>query len=224
MNEERRVHVVGVEPEGPRPDYFPLATLLPRCGILAGGKRHIEALSDRLPEGARLVPITNNVPEIVSVLEDFVINPAGKIAVVLATGDPLYHGIGGPISRAISREHVAYYPATTLVQRAFSLLGEPWEDVQVGSIHGKKEDPILSPGRWIFYTGGSGGPAALLEMAARQGFRIGEMTVLEGIGLPGQKVTSFRPPDPEKIREGEFQTLNMVVMTVEKNRDGIQHI
>ncbi len=215
MIKERLVHVVGVEPEGPQPDFPPLAGLLSRCGILCGGRRHTEALSGRLPSGVQILPITNNVLEIVSTLTEFIKKPEGRIAVVLASGDPLYHGIGGPMSRAIDHGYVAYYPATTLVQRAFSLLGEPWEDVRVGSIHGKKEDPVLSAGRWIFYTGGSSGPVSLIEMAARQGFGIQEMTVLEKIGLPGQKVTSFRSQDLEEVRSQEFQTLNMVVMTVD---------
>ncbi len=220
MNEEKLVHVVGVEPEGPQPELPPLAGLLSRCAILCGGRRHIEALSVRLPAGARILPITTNIREVVSTLTEFIKKPEGKIAVVLGSGDPLYHGIGGSLSRGIDRGYIAYYPATTLVQRAFSLLGEPWEDVRVGSIHGKKEDPLLSTGRWIFYTGGSSGPANLIEMADRQGFQIVEMTVLEEIGLPGQKVTFFWTPDLEEVRSRDFLTLNMVVMTVQpKNKD-----
>lgn len=215
MSSRAVIHVIGVEPEGPDPDRPPLSGLLGHCGLLCGGRRHIEGLSGRLPPGARLLTVTNNVPEVISALKNFEEGAEREVAVVLATGDPLYHGIGAAISRAIPRHLLAFSPATTLVQRAFSLLGEPWDEVNVASLHGKKEEPRLSAGRWIFYTGGSGGPSLLLEMAHRQGFDVHEMTVLEEIGLPGQKVTTFFPFDPEEIKSRDFRVLNMVVLTLE---------
>ncbi len=219
MDSETTVHVIGVEPEGPDPDRPPLSGLLGHCGLLMGGRRHIEGLSAYLPPGARLLAVTNNISEAMTALKDFVAGAKGMVAIVLATGDPLYHGIGGPISRAIPRHLLSFTPATTLVQRAFSLLGEPWEEAKVASIHGKKEDPVLSPGRWIFYTGGGRGPAQILEISLRQGLEVREMTVLEEIGLPGQKVTTFCPVDAGEINSREFRTLNMVVMTLEEKTD-----
>ena len=219
MSSRAVIHVIGVEPEGPDPDRPPLSGLLGQCALLCGGRRHIEGLSGRLSPGARLLTVTNNVPEVISALRNFAEGAEKEVAVVLATGDPLYHGIGAAISRAIPRDLLGFSPATTLVQRAFSLLGEPWDEVNVGSLHGKKEEPKLSAGRWIFYTGGSGGPSLLLEMAHRQGFDVHEMTVLEEIGMPGQKVTTFFPLDPEEIKSRDFRVLNMVVLTL-KDKNG----
>ncbi len=216
MSELPRIHVVGIEPEGPDPDRPPLSTLLGACRLLCGGRRHLEGLSGRISPGSRILPVTTNVPEVVEALKEFLRRGEEGVAVVLATGDPLYHGIGGPIAREIPRGHLAFYPATTLVQRAFSLLGEAWEGAQVASIHGKKEEPALGPGRWIFYTNGPKGPEMLVDMAFRQRLRIMEMIVLEEIGLPEQRVTTFDKVVVEEIRSREFRTLNMVVMTLDQ--------
>ncbi|MEC4683230.1 MAG: precorrin-6y C5,15-methyltransferase (decarboxylating) subunit CbiE [Nitrospirota bacterium] len=213
-NEGRMIHVVGVEPEGPDPATLPLSRILKHCQLLCGGKRHLEKISPHVPVGAVVLPISNNISELLTVLEEFVRNRDGEgTAVVLATGDPLYYGIGRPISGRIPREFVIYTPATTLIQRAFSLLGDPWEDVRVGSIHSRKEIPIvLSEGRWAFYTDGSNGPHSLVDMADRQGFEVDKMIVLEEIGLPGQRVGVFTSVTASTEYPYKFKSLNIVVM------------
>jgi precorrin-6Y C5,15-methyltransferase (decarboxylating) len=214
------IHVVGVEPEGPDPATPPLSRILKHCQLLCGGKRHLEKISPHVPDGAVVFPIANNISELVTVLDEFVRNRDGEgSAVVLATGDPLYYGIGRPISERISREFVTFTPATTLIQRAFSVLGDPWEDVRVGSIHSRKDNPIvLSEGRWAFYTDGPKGPHSLVAMADRQGFEVDKMIVLEEIGLPGQRVGVFRSVTTSTEYPYEFKSLNIVVMNLFRKR------
>lgn len=112
---------------------------------------------------------------------------------------------------------MTYTPATTLIQRAFSLLGEPWEGVHVASIHSRREGPIrLSEGRWAFYTDGPKGPLSMVEMATRQGYEVATMNVLEEIGLPGQRLGTFRSVTPETEYPYEFKSLNIVVMSLNR--------
>lgn len=213
----RPIHVVGVEPEGPDPDRLPLSELLGRCTLISGGRRHLEKISSRLPRDAVFLPITNNVPDVLQALESFAKNPdrEDRIALVLATGDPLYYGIGRQISESLPRRWVSFTPATTLVQRAFALMGEPWDDVHVASIHSRKEAPVLlSDGKWAFYTDGPKGPGSLVEMVFRQGYKIMSMTVLEEIGLDGQRMGTWERVTPSTVFPYEFKSLNIVVMTL----------
>ncbi|MBO4630623.1 MAG: precorrin-6Y C5,15-methyltransferase (decarboxylating) subunit CbiT, partial [Lentisphaeria bacterium] len=58
--------------------------------------------------------------------------------VVLATGDPLYYGIGSTLLRFVSPERLNFHPAPTAFQRLFAELGQPWENVRLFSFHARK--------------------------------------------------------------------------------------
>ena len=64
----------------------------------------------------------------------------GKRVVVLASGDPLYFGIGSYLARNMGAENVRIYPNITSVAAAFARLGEPWQDVPLVSLHGRRQD------------------------------------------------------------------------------------
>lgn len=215
------IHVVGVEPEGPDPDIPPLSGLLGKCRLLCGGKRHLEKVRPFVPEDSDILAITNNIPEVLLALGQFVERGEKNkgIALVLATGDPLYYGIGRPIAERIPAGFLNFVPATTLIQRAFSLMCEPWDGVAVASIHSRRENPIvLSEGRWAFYTDGSQGPRSLVGMAEDQGFDIVKMTVLEEIGLPGERLGTFEKVTLSTEYPYEFKSLNIVVMKLNRKK------
>ena len=61
----------------------------------------------------------------------------GLKTAVLATGDPLYYGIGATLLRFVPAERLVFHPAPTAFQRLFARLGQPWEKVRLFSLHGK---------------------------------------------------------------------------------------
>ncbi|WP_295385764.1 precorrin-6y C5,15-methyltransferase (decarboxylating) subunit CbiE [uncultured Thiodictyon sp.] len=62
---------------------------------------------------------------------------AGGLPVaVLATGDPLCHGIAGRLIAALGAEALEVLPVPSTLQLAFARLKRPWQDVQVASCHG----------------------------------------------------------------------------------------
>ena len=54
--------------------------------------------------------------------------------VILASGDPLFYGIGSYLA---SRLQVEVYPYLSSVQLAFAKMGESWSDAYVTSVHGR---------------------------------------------------------------------------------------
>jgi precorrin-6Y C5,15-methyltransferase (decarboxylating) len=62
---------------------------------------------------------------------------AGKKVVVLATGDPLCHGIAGFLGRNLGVDALQILPNVSAVQLAFSRFGLSWQDAQIVSIHTK---------------------------------------------------------------------------------------
>lgn len=216
MKRTARIYIVGVEPEGSDPLRAPLSDLLEKTRLVIGGRRHIDPLRERMDPRTEFLPITSNIPEIVERLKHFVATEdSEKSALVLATGDPLYYGIGTPISRSLPPDTLVFMPATTLVQRAFALLREPWDKVRVGSFHSKNEKPEIVPGRWAFYTGGSMGPSEVCSLILNKKFGISKMALLEEIGMEGERVRYFDRITSESELPKDIKPLNMVVLTIE---------
>ena len=63
--------------------------------------------------------------------------------VVLASGDPLFFGIGATLTKALGPENVMIYPNISTVSAAFARLKEPWSDVRIISLHGQKNEKQL---------------------------------------------------------------------------------
>lgn len=60
----------------------------------------------------------------------------GKRVVVLASGDALYHGLGGTLATLRTPgDNLAYHPGITAFQALFCRLGLPWQDARLFYVH-----------------------------------------------------------------------------------------
>src|SRR5688500_526586 len=110
---------------------------------------------------------------------------------VLASGDPMFHGIGTTLVRLLG-SRVTVIPHPSSVSLACARLGWALNDVEVVSLVGRSPDllrPALVPGRRVLVLGGD--PAAVAGLA-------GPITVLEQLGGPAERVYSWsgQTPDP----------------------------
>ncbi|MHB8958187.1 MAG: precorrin-6y C5,15-methyltransferase (decarboxylating) subunit CbiE [Candidatus Limnocylindrales bacterium] len=112
--------------------------------------------------------------------------------VVLASGDPLFYGVGATVLELLPADEVELLPAVTSLQAAFALARMPWDGAALASVHARPladlvglarrhrrlgilTDPASPPGRIA---------AALLAAGAVDGRAV----VVEDIGGPGQRV------------------------------------
>ena len=70
--------------------------------------------------------------------------PSTAAVVVLASGDPLWFGIGRSLSDRLGGERLRFHPAPTALQLAFARIGRPWQDASWVSLHGRDPD-VLAP-------------------------------------------------------------------------------
>lgn len=101
--------------------------------ILMGGRRHL-ALFDDL--GMQKEVVTGRVDETVAFIKA---HCRTHRIVVLASGDPLFYGIGARIVQEVGREYVSVSPNITSVAAAFTRIMEPWNDCKVISLHGRDQ-------------------------------------------------------------------------------------
>jgi precorrin-6Y C5,15-methyltransferase (decarboxylating) len=99
--------------------------------ILMGGPRHLDQFKDLSMEKR---VITGKVAETIDYIRKHRVD---RRIVVLASGDPLFYGIGAQIVQALGCDQVAVFPNITSIAAAFARIGEPWSDAEVISLHGR---------------------------------------------------------------------------------------
>ena len=203
------VHVVGVSASGLE-DLAPhLRALVADAEVLAGGERHLAMVRE---SDAEKIVLRGDLEVAVRRLDE---RRKGRRAVVLASGDPLFYGIGRLLLEHVRREDLVFHPALSSVQLAFARLKIPWDDAVVVSLHGRPIDrlePALEAGRTpiAVLTDPRNTPAEIGRFLLRHG----EYTVHVCENLGGgddERVTSLSPA--ETTRHDPFSLLNVVVLT-----------
>jgi precorrin-6B C5,15-methyltransferase / cobalt-precorrin-6B C5,C15-methyltransferase len=130
--------VIGLGADGPATLSEQARENIQQAGILAGGKRHLDLFPDW--NGERIV-ITADLDGAIARLKD---SYRRVKTVVLASGDPLFFGIGRVLLQAFPREDLVFLPQASSVQLAFARLKETWNDACVVSLHGRPIETLLS--------------------------------------------------------------------------------
>jgi precorrin-6Y C5,15-methyltransferase (decarboxylating) len=68
----------------------------------------------------------------------------GGRPLLLASGDPLWFGIGRLLLQELPRDRLRFHPAPTSLQLAFARIGRPWQDATWVSLHGRDPAPLAA--------------------------------------------------------------------------------
>lgn len=176
--------------------------------ILVGGRRHLAAVPGH-PAKKRV--IDRNLRETISWIGE---RMADHRVVVLASGDPLFYGIGPLIRRRLGPENVRFLPNVTAVGAAFSRIGEPWQDAEVVSLHGRDGESSLiaalsRSGKIAVFTDPERHPGWIAKFLSERNEAGIRMCVLENLGDPAERVRWFAPAQAVGER---FADPNLVVL------------
>lgn len=168
-------------------------SLLATCTLIVGSRRFAR-LTARFPAAFRnITPLDEALAAIGSQLTQ------GNVA-VLASGDPLFYGIGSRLLAMFPEEAVEIHPALSSVQRACALFRLPWDDAMVVSLHGRTfthlPGMLLGGGKHLVLTDPHLGPNRIAKQLLAYLQSVGEtnlqqdvrMLVAENIGLPNERV------------------------------------
>jgi precorrin-6B C5,15-methyltransferase / cobalt-precorrin-6B C5,C15-methyltransferase len=118
---------------------------------------------------------------------------AGARICVLASGDPMFYGIGTTLVRLLG--DVRVIPHVSSVSLACSRLGWAVDEVEVVSLVGRPVEllhPVLAPGRRVLILGGA--PGEVAGLLRERGFGSSAVTVLEELGGPGERRLAVGEP------------------------------
>jgi precorrin-6B C5,15-methyltransferase / cobalt-precorrin-6B C5,C15-methyltransferase len=196
---------LGMSPDDLTPIHL---RLIEAADLLVGGRRHLSSFKNRVPETHE---VTADLKGLVDIIEN---RRSRERIVVLASGDPLFYGIGAYLLRALGRDHVRIHPNITSVAAAFARIGEPWQDVRVVSLHGRRPEDklthtIRTTDRVAVFTDATCSPqwvGGFLRRCRIKAFQIG---VFERMGCTDERVSWHTP---ESIDNEDFGAPNMVVL------------
>ena len=153
------------------------------AAVLIGGRRHLDMVPG-LPGQERMGQERLAWPSPFSA--DPVLARRGTPVCVLASGDPMFWGVGATLARLLPDGEMRVLPAPSAASLAAARLGWPLQEVVVLSATGRPLEQVhrhLHQGaRLLVLAGGGGDPARLAHLLRESGFGASRLFVLEHMG------------------------------------------
>ena len=177
-------------------------TWIQESEVLVGGKRQLSFFPDY--EGEKVV-IQGKLSALVEHLKE-----EKREAVVLASGDPLFYGIGSYLARELEIE---VYPYVSSIQLAFAKIGERWHDAYVTSVHGRSmkglAQKIDGKEKIALLTDAEHSPNRIASYLLSFGMTEYKAFVGENLGGEQERCRWF---SLEEMEKEEFSPLNVVIL------------
>ncbi len=194
--------------------------------VIIGGTRVLQLFSDSYTRDTQLYDLTTKLMQVPEWIQQGLAE--NRNVVVLATGDPMCHGLGRFLINRLGLEQCEIIPNVSTIQMAFARLGLSWQDIKICSVHSK------DAGEWLEGAAPSHGLYKLLQMIRQHDTlavltspentpaRIARMLQIEG--LAGEYVmhivSSILKPDESivvniainDVVQQDFPELNVVVI------------
>lgn len=129
-----KINIIGIGPGNPSYILPAAIDAFKESDVIIGGKRNLESID---LEEKELIVITDNLKEIIEYINQ---NYKTKKISIAATGDAGFYGILGYLKKHFTSDMLNVIPGISSFQYMFSKLGLTWENVYLGSLHGKNED------------------------------------------------------------------------------------
>lgn len=217
------IHVVGLGVSGFTHDDKPLLTQDAQDAIktadkIIGSPRQLALIRPFLTTAS---PQLIELPKLAALAELLGDHQTCKM-VVLASGDPLYYGIGRWLVNMLGRENLIFHAGISSIQAACHALGLSLQDVSAVSLHGRplaKLRTQLHPEHTlVILTDKNSRPKALAQECINAGMGSSIITVCENMGYPEQQVRQFQVAELVDESELEFAELHVSVVQVKADK------
>jgi len=200
------IKVIGIGDDG-RESLLPLyQQWIDESELLLGGERQLAFFPEY--QGSKEV-IGGGLASLVDKLK-----AEQRSTVVLASGDPLFYGIGGYLSTKIKDfKNIEIYPHLSSIQLAFARMGESWQDAYFTSIHGRSmkglAQRIDGKAKVALLTDEQNSPSAIASYLLHFGMTEYQAFVAENLGGAEERTGWY---DLEQMKDTTFAPLNVVVL------------
>lgn len=178
--------------------------LVDEAEVLIGGERHLAMVPDdgreRLPWPS---PLTKLVDEIVARHD--------RKVCVLATGDPLYYGVGVTLAKRVPIEEMTIVPGPSAFALAAARLGWPRAETETLTLHGRpvaQMHPYVQPAaRLLILSDDRNTPKKIAALLTARGYGASRMAVLEHMGGPKDRQIHGTAAEWQESELADFNTV-----------------
>ena len=216
-----KISVVGIGLDGVEGLSKPVQEIVKRATVLAGSKRHLGYFPHSSAEKIYLTNLKAGIDAIAKL-------DLTKSVVILASGDPLFFGIGRLLLASFDAEQIQFYPHLSSVQLAFNRLKIPWQDASLISVHGRSTDELVKlikqgTEKIAVLTDSNNNPAAIarldraLDLPVNYSFHI-----CENLGDTSEKIRHFLPTkitQLSNLESNDFAALNVLILLRQTQED-----
>ncbi|WP_369182524.1 precorrin-6y C5,15-methyltransferase (decarboxylating) subunit CbiE [Streptomyces sp. Y1] len=163
--------------------------------VILGAPRQLDLLSRPEVTAERVAwpsPLRPAVPGLLAA-------HAGRRIAVLASGDPMFYGIGRTLAETVGPERLRVLPHPSSVSHACARIGWPLEATEVVSLVGRPLDTLalaLHPGRRLLVLSADATtPAAVAALLTARGYGTARLRVLEKLGHAHERQLDGRADD-----------------------------
>ena len=209
------IHIIGINASGIEGLPESLQQLFLSAERIAAPTRILKII----PEWWENKKINSQIPELIpsdktsKLISELKAND--KKTIVLASGDPLWYGIGRLLVEAFPSNQLSFHPSPTSLQLAFSRLGRPWQDVSWISLHGRDPSELAKllqkrPSAIAVLTDPTRGPQEVKEFLKSSGLEhTYTFWIFEQLGHPDERIQVVHAN--EEI-QNNIHPLNLVVL------------
>ncbi|MFM7753148.1 MAG: precorrin-6y C5,15-methyltransferase (decarboxylating) subunit CbiE [Cyanobium sp.] len=220
--------VIGTDAGGVDALSAPCLALVRAADVLVAPQRLLAELEPwwRQEQAAGRIPVAKPCPQLLaSDRPEQIFEPleqalaAGRQAVLLASGDPLWFGIGRLLLQRLGPERLRFHPAPSSLQLAFARIGRPWQDARWISLHARDPEPLAAalqkrPSALAVLTDPSrGGAEEVRRILVASGLEAAyALWLCERLGHPAERVQRLAPQAP---LPADLDPLHLVLLIAE---------
>ena len=179
---------------------------LKQAEVIIGSPRQLETVAIYLADNSEFTtqPLFNIKPQLIelpklSELKELLTELSNQQISILASGDPLYFGIGRWLGKNVPADALVFHPGVSSIQAACHKLGVSLQDCDAISLHGRPVETLRSLIRHnqtlVILTDKHSQPKCLAQECSELGYHDAKITVCEDLGYDKEQVRSFSVAD-----------------------------
>lgn len=209
------IAVVGIGLDGSHGLTSAAQKVVEQATILAGGKRHLAYFPHHSADKIYLTNVRSQINQIAQ------LERAAQSIVILASGDPLFFGLGRLLLEHFDSGKLQFYPHFSSVQLAFNRLQIPWQDATFISVHGRNTDELaksLKQGKTkiAILTDNHNHPGAIARLYLALDLPVNySFYICENLGDVTENIIHFTPEQVTELaglNNQDFAALNVLIL------------
>jgi precorrin-6B C5,15-methyltransferase / cobalt-precorrin-6B C5,C15-methyltransferase len=215
------IQVVGIGLDGAAGLTAAVRQRVAEARVLVGSQRHLSYFPDHPADRIVMGDLAQVIGKIRLYMDDRLRSGAGAAGlsdppaiVILASGDPLFFGLGRLLLAEFPPELITFHPQLSSVQLAFNRLKLPWQDARIISAHGRSLDDLIhalqqGAEKIAVLTDGVNTPAAIRQLVSALDLPSHyQLWVAENLGGANERLVDLATVPPRE----SFAPLNVVIL------------